>query len=162
MNENNIQTKIRKILEETEFNELKKNIKHASIIHQTNIYLSYIFHLFQTSGILITTISTSYSSKQYLWLGIGLNFTASFFNAIERQNEILHKKILKKINLSRQKLIQYENIFLNDKLKSLKNNDIDIKIRNDIKKTIDEDNDNDNDYIKICSDNFDEENEGTN
>jgi hypothetical protein len=103
-----IRIQIKNMLEKTEMQELEINVKHASSLHQANIIIAYIFHIFQSIGIMTTTVAAGYGRNEFIWLGIGLNAIASLFHVIEKQNESLHKKLIKDIDSARLRIDQYE------------------------------------------------------
>ena len=57
----------------------------------------YLFHLIQSAGILTTTIAAGYNQKYLVWVGIGLNITASLINIYEKISNNLLQKLMDNI-----------------------------------------------------------------
>ncbi len=88
---------IQKIFEKNELEDLKRFIKKRESLNKCNMYLSYLFHFVQSSGIFITTIATGYNREEFIWLGVGLNILASLINVYEQLNNNMSKKIMNDI-----------------------------------------------------------------
>ena len=54
----------------------------------------YMFHIMQTTGILITTIATGSDMKVLMWVGIAFNCAASLISIFEKNNLAISKKLL--------------------------------------------------------------------
>jgi len=93
----NMDLEIQQILNENILGDLKKFISKRSCLNDANIILIYMFHLIQSAGILTTTIAAGYNIKELIWVGVGLNITASLINIYEKTNSSISKKILKDI-----------------------------------------------------------------
>ena len=93
----NIDLEIKNILNDNILGDLRKFISKRSCLNDTNIILIYLFHLIQSAGILTTTIAAGYNIKELIWVGVGLNITASLINIYEKTNSSISKKILKDI-----------------------------------------------------------------
>ncbi len=90
-----IKDKIAQMLEDNKLSDLKKFLKTRSRLNKINIILLYLFHIFQSSGILITTISPSLPNISYLlYIGISLNALASLFHVFETMNVQILKKLM--------------------------------------------------------------------
>jgi len=90
-------TEITDILEKQKIDDLKKFIKRRACLNNCNIFLTYIFHLLQTCGMITTALSASYDYKSLLWFGIGLNASASLISIYEKTNQTISDKILEDI-----------------------------------------------------------------
>ena len=93
----NMDLEIQQILNENILGDLKKFISKRGCLNDANIILIYLFHLIQSAGILTTTIAAGYNIKELIWVGVGLNITASLINIYEKTNSSISKKILKDI-----------------------------------------------------------------
>jgi len=89
--------KINRMLEENTVSDLKRFISKRQCLNSANVYLIYIFHIFQAAGILTTTIATGYSVKELIWVGVGLNMLATLINIFEQTNNNISKKMLQNI-----------------------------------------------------------------
>ena len=81
------------ILNENKINDLKYFLKKRHFLNNCNIILVFLFYLVQTTGILITTIGTSYNIKFYIWCGVCLNSIASLITIYEKINVNLMKNM---------------------------------------------------------------------
>lgn len=77
--------------------DLQKFIKKRACLNNCNMYLTYVFHLLQTGGMITTTISASYNYKEVLWIGIGLNALATLISVYEKINQSISDKMLESI-----------------------------------------------------------------
>jgi len=93
----NRMTDIDTILQKNSMDDLQKFIKKRACLNNCNMYLTYIFHLLQTCGMITTTISASYDYKEILWVGIGINALASLINIYEKINKSISNKMLENI-----------------------------------------------------------------
>ena len=59
--------------------------------------LIYLFHIVQSAGILTTTIAAGYDMKLLVWVGVGLNITATLINVFEKTNSSISKNLMKDI-----------------------------------------------------------------
>jgi hypothetical protein len=82
------------ILNENKIDDLKKFINKRACLNNANNILIYIFYLFQTSGVLISSIATSSNNISLIWIGIGLNMIASIIHIYEKINNNFLKKLL--------------------------------------------------------------------
>lgn len=85
------------ILHKNVVDDLQRFINKRSCLNNCNIFLTYIFHLLQTCGMITTTISASYNYKELLWIGIGLNALASLISVYEKINQSISDKMLENI-----------------------------------------------------------------
>ena len=88
---------IEAILKKNSIEDLEKFIKKRSCLNNCNMFLTYLFHLLQTCGMITTTISASYNYKEILWLGIGLNAFATLISVYEKINQTIADKLLENI-----------------------------------------------------------------
>ena len=93
-NNKNIANQITKIFDDNELNDLNAFIKKRHCLNNCNLFLIYLFHLVQSSGILITTIASGYNIQYLIWVGIGFNVLASLINIYEKINNDMLKKLM--------------------------------------------------------------------
>lgn len=98
-NSQNIQQKINDIFENNKINDLKDFLSKRQFLNGCNLYLIYLFNIVQTSGILTTSIGTSYNITSLIWIGIGLNSLATLIHIFEKTNTSISKKYMLDINL---------------------------------------------------------------
>jgi len=67
-----------------------------------NTVMVYLFHLCQSLGILITSISVSTNNPIYIWLGIFLNTLATLISLWEKTNSQIMKKLMDDMKLIRE------------------------------------------------------------
>ena len=97
-----VQIKIQQILDENQLGDLQRFLNERKRLNSCNFYLIYLFHIFQSIGILTTTVATGYNNTEVIWMGIGFNFLASLINVIEKTNNNLSKRLLDDIDAIRQ------------------------------------------------------------
>lgn len=85
------------ILKQNSIDDLHKFIKKRACLNNCNMFLTYLFHLLQTGGMITTTISASYNYKEVLWIGIGLNAAAALISIYEKINQTVSDKLLENI-----------------------------------------------------------------
>jgi hypothetical protein len=113
---------IREILDNNELEQLKEFIARYKSLNKYNLFLSYFFHIIQSSGILVTTVATGYSQTQYIWIGVGLNIFASLLNVIEKNNNTVLHKISKDIQAIREGTFLVETPYVDDTSKKESDN----------------------------------------
>ena len=94
---NDVNIQIHEIFENNKLTDLKRFIKKRQSLNTCNIYMSYLYYLVQSVGILTTTIGTGYNVKELIWTGIGVNILASLIHSYEQINNNLSIKLLKNI-----------------------------------------------------------------
>ena len=92
-----IKQQIQNIFDNNRINDLNTFLKKRHCLNTANLYLVYLFHFIQSAGILTTTIATGYSITYLIWIGVGLNISASLIHIIEKTNNSISSKLLKDI-----------------------------------------------------------------
>lgn len=92
-----INDEIKNILSKNKVDDLKRFLDKRQKLNSYNMSLIYFFHIFQSAGILTTTIAAGYNIKELIWIGVGLNFLASLINIFEQTNNTISGKMLKNI-----------------------------------------------------------------
>ena len=81
--------------------------------------MMYLFHLIQAAGILTTAIAAGYQIEGLVWVGVGLNTTATLVSVFEKTNESISKKLLKGIQAIREgTYVDEEALVLEDEKKT--------------------------------------------
>lgn len=96
-----ISKEIKDIFDKNKVYDLKNFINKRQRLNRCNVALMYLFYLFQSGSVFVTTIATGYNLKTYIWLGIGLNLIASLIHIYEKLNTSLSEQILKDIEMIR-------------------------------------------------------------
>lgn len=89
-----IAIQIENIFDNNQLSDLKRFMAKRQCLNYTNNILIYIFHLVQTSGILITTIAAGYNMKELVWVGAGVSAVASLIKIFETTNNSMLKKLM--------------------------------------------------------------------
>jgi hypothetical protein len=102
---------IQDILNENKINDLKKFLSKRKNLNLCNSYMLYLFYIFQSAGILMSSISASSNNKNFIWYGIGLNLIASIIQIYEKINNDQMKKLFIDIeNIKNNKYIDESSI----------------------------------------------------
>lgn len=96
-----IEQEIQRIFNENKLTDLKKFIEKRGCLNNTNLVLSYGFHVVQSAGVLITTIAAGYNVKELIWVGVGMNILASLMDVFQKLNTSVSKKLYKDIEAIR-------------------------------------------------------------
>jgi len=115
-----ISIEIKNILRLNEIEDLKNAISKRNFLNKTNIILSYIFHILQASGVLTTTIAAGYNIKYLVWVGVGMNCTASLINIFEQINNNMSKKLLVNIKSIKEGTFVDESLMIDPEIDNLK------------------------------------------
>ena len=90
--------KIQEIIDEKEIADLKYFLHKKDFLSSLNFRLLYLFHLIQSSGIIISSYATSKSNTQLFWVGMSLNMFASLIHIYENINNETIKQYQDEIN----------------------------------------------------------------
>lgn len=93
---------IQNILSNNKLTDLKRFLNFRRCLNSTNLCLIYLFHLIQSSGILVTSFATGTHNTNLLWIGIALNLLASIIIIYEKTNSSLLKKLIADIKLIKE------------------------------------------------------------
>jgi hypothetical protein len=105
---------IQEIFARNQVDDLKRFMKKRQRINSANTMLMYSFHIFQSAGILVTTIATGYSFRELVWVGVGLNVLSSLMNIFEKINTSVSTKLMKDIRAIREGTYVDEGTIVND------------------------------------------------
>ena len=95
---------IQSIFEKNKLDDLKEFMGKRKCLNAWNMALIYLFHIVQSAGILTTTIAAGYDMKDLVWVGVGLNITATLINVFEKTNRSISKHLMKDIQAIKQGL----------------------------------------------------------
>jgi len=90
-------SEVEAILNKNKLQDLQRFIDKRQCLNSWNVWLTYLFHIVQTGGILTTAIAQGYDEKDIVWLGVGLNFLASLLQIFEHTNNSMSKRMLENI-----------------------------------------------------------------
>jgi hypothetical protein len=105
---------IRIIFEENKMADLKRFMAKRQSLNSANGWLIYAFHVFQSAGILTTTIATGYNLRELIWVGVGLNVISTLMNVFEKINTSISTKLMKDITAIREDKYVDEGTIVND------------------------------------------------
>ena len=105
---------IRIIFEENKMSDLKRFMNKRQSLNAANGWLIYLFHIFQSAGILTTTIATGYNIRELIWVGVGLNVVSTLMNVFEKINTSISTKLMKDITSIREDKYIDEGTIVND------------------------------------------------
>jgi len=94
-----IAIEIQAILEKNKLEDLKRFIRKRQCLNITNTFFIYLFHLVQSSGILITSFATGSNNTTLIWVGVTLNIFASLIHIYEKTNNSILKKLMNDIKM---------------------------------------------------------------
>ena len=92
-----VSLEIQTIFQENRLDDLKDFMNKRKCLNSWNMVLIYLFHIVQSAGILTTTIAAGYDMKLLVWVGVGLNITATLINVFEKTNSSISKNLMKDI-----------------------------------------------------------------
>ena len=99
-----VSVEIQSIFEKNKLDDLKEFMGKRKCLNAWNMALIYLFHIVQSAGILTTTIAAGYDMKDLVWVGVGLNITATLINVFEKTNRSISKHLMKDIQAIKQGL----------------------------------------------------------
>ena len=91
-----VNEEIRIIFEQNKMEDLKRFMAKRQRLNSANGWLIYAFHVFQSAGILTTTIATGYNIRELIWVGVGLNVISTLMNVFEKINIIFSVFLISK------------------------------------------------------------------
>ena len=109
-----VNEEIRLIFEQNKIDDLKRFMSKRQRLNAVNTTLIYAFHIFQSAGILTTTIATGYNIRELIWVGVGLNVISTLMNVFEKINTSISTKLMKDITSIREDKYVDEGTIVND------------------------------------------------
>jgi len=122
----NTSLEIQTILEKNRLDDLKRFLSTRQCLNATNTRLIYLFHFFQSAGILTTSFAAGNNNFTLIWLGVALNFLASLISIYEKTNSSMLKKLMNDIKLIKEGnyIDEGELIDVDDDLNKPNNNNV--------------------------------------
>jgi hypothetical protein len=102
MDKEGIERQINSLFENNKLDVLKDFMRKRKYLNACNIYILYLFHIIQLSGILISSIGANLNDTKFIWLGISLNMLATLIQVYEKINYFQLKKIMNDIKLIKE------------------------------------------------------------
>ena len=109
-----VNEEIRIIFEQNKIEDLKRFMNKRQRLNAVNTRLIYAFHVFQSAGILTTTIATGYNLREMIWVGVGLNVISTLMNVFEKINTSISTKLMKDITSIREDKYVDEGTIVNE------------------------------------------------
>jgi hypothetical protein len=109
-----VSEEIRIIFEQNKIDDLRRFMTKRQRLNSVNTCLIYAFHIFQSAGILTTTIATGYNIRELIWVGVGLNVVSTLMNVFEKINTSISTKLMKDITSIREDKYVDEGTIVND------------------------------------------------
>ena len=109
-----VNEEIRIIFEQNKIEDLKRFMNKRQRLNAVNTWLIYAFHVFQSAGILTTTIATGYNIREMIWVGVGLNVISTLMNVFEKINTSISTKLMKDITSIREDKYVDEGTIVNE------------------------------------------------
>ena len=97
MPDKEIAKEIKTIFDQNMIDDLKRFLQKRQCLNTANSYLIYLFHLIQSSGILVTSFAAGSDNPNLIWIGVALNILASLINVYEKTNNTILKKLMNDI-----------------------------------------------------------------
>lgn len=120
MNNIDISIEIQKIFAKNQLDDLKRFMAKRQALNSVNTFMIYGFHIFQSAGILTTTIATGYNIRELIWVGVGLNVISTLINVFEKINTSISTKLMKDIMSIKDGTYVDEGTIVNDVKKDSK------------------------------------------
>lgn len=109
-----VSIEIQNIFAQNQLDDLKRFMAKRQRLNAVTTYMMYGFHLFQSAGVLVTTIGTGYNRRDIVWIGVGLNVFSSLINIFEKINVSVSTKLMKDITAIRAGTYVDEGTIVND------------------------------------------------
>ena len=114
--DSSIKDQITQIFNDNMIHDLEKILNRRDNFNKANIALIYFFYVFQYSGILTTTIATTYNTVEIIYIGVSLNLLASLIHASININKSISDRLMKDLILIKTgKYIDESNIEMEEK-----------------------------------------------
>ncbi len=74
----------------------------------------YMFHIMQSTGILISTVAAGNDMKVLMWIGVSFNCVASLIAIFEKNNVSISKKLMRDIETIKNRTYIVESVLESD------------------------------------------------
>ena len=85
------------IMDANKVSDLKRFLGRRRCLNESNLYFIYLFHLIQSTGLILTSYATGTNNINLVWVGISLNMVATLINIYEKTNNTILKKLISEI-----------------------------------------------------------------
>ncbi len=85
---------ISSIMQQNKLSDLKRFLQQRQCLNFINTVLVYLFHLVQSSGILLSSYAAGTNNAKWAWVGITLNVAATLIHSYEKTNNSILDKLL--------------------------------------------------------------------
>ena len=109
-----VSIEIQQIFAKNQLDDLKRFMAKRQSLNAYTTFMMYGFHIFQSAGVLVTTIGTGYNIREVVWIGVGLNVLSSLINIFEKINVSVSTKLMKDIKAIRDGTYVDEGTIVND------------------------------------------------
>ena len=106
--------KIIEILNKNKMEDLTRFLQNRQCLNKTNICFVYLFHIFQTAGLLTTAIAQSFNMSTVVWIGIGINALATLIHIFQQTNNKISKHMLDNIVKIKNGTYVDESVLVNE------------------------------------------------
>jgi len=89
---------ISSIMQQNKLSDLKRFLQQRQCLNATNTVLVYLFHLVQSSGILLSSYAAGTNNAKWAWIGITLNIAATLIHSYEKTNNSILGKLMVDVN----------------------------------------------------------------
>ncbi len=102
------------ILQKNRIGDLHDFINMRHCLNRCNFGMLYMFHIMQSTGILISTIAAGNDMKVLMWIGVSFNCVASLIAIFEKNNVSISKKLLRDIETIKNRTYIDESVLESD------------------------------------------------
>ena len=102
------------ILQKNRIGDLRDFINMRHRLNRCNFGMLYMFHIMQSTGILISTIAAGNDMKVLMWIGVSFNCVASLIAIFEKNNVSISKKLLRDIETIKNRTYIDESVLESD------------------------------------------------
>ena len=102
------------ILQKNRIGDLRDFINMRHCLNRCNFGMLYMFHIMQSTGILISTIAAGNDMKVLMWIGVSFNCVASLIAIFEKNNVSISKKLLRDIETIKNRTYIDESVLESD------------------------------------------------
>jgi len=113
LEKSDLDQEIQKMFDDNKLNDLKTFMRRKECLNTCNVWILYLFHILQSSGIIVTTISAGYNDTNMIWVGVCLNVSASLLHIYEKNNNAMIHRLSKEIVLIKEGKYIDESILVN-------------------------------------------------
>jgi hypothetical protein len=102
------------ILQKNRIGDLRDFINMRHCLNRCNFGMLYMFHIMQSTGILISTVAAGNDMKVLMWIGVSFNCVASLIAIFEKNNVSISKKLMRDIETIKNRTYIDESVLESD------------------------------------------------